>query len=183
MPTGDPARPGPLMAIGGAEDKLGKRTVLKRFVALAGGQDARIAVIPTASSLGPEIVDVYDAAFTKLGAREVIAARPTSREEADDPGMVSLLDDVTGIFMTGGNQLKLAQVVNGTAFGTALRRAHERGVVIAGTVVLGLGIAAAVYFVTGFLVDDAVGLAAGIVTFAIVASMWWVLPLAQRGRR
>jgi cyanophycinase len=121
------------MATGGAEDKLGKRTVLKRFVALAGGSDARIAVVPTASSLGPEIVDVYDAAFTKLGARSVHGARPTSRDEADDPAMVGLLDGVTGIFMTGGNQLKLSQVVNGTEFGSALRRAHERGVVIAGT--------------------------------------------------
>jgi hypothetical protein len=55
-------------------------------------------------------------------------------------------------------------------------------VVIVGTIVLGLGIASAVYFVTGFLVDDAVGLAAGIITFVIVVLMWWVLPLAQRGR-
>ena len=121
------------MAIGGAEDKLRKRTVLKRFVALAGGQDARIAVVPTASALGPEIVEVYDAAFTKLGAREVVAARPTSREEADDPAMFGLLDDVTGIFMTGGNQLKLSAIVNGTEFGEAIRRAHRRGAVIGGT--------------------------------------------------
>ncbi len=41
--------PGPLIAIGGAEDKLGRRTVLKTFVALAGGSDAKIAVVPTAS--------------------------------------------------------------------------------------------------------------------------------------
>jgi cyanophycinase len=48
--------PGPLIAIGGAEDKLGRRTVLRTFVSLAGGSDARIAVVPTASSLGPEVV-------------------------------------------------------------------------------------------------------------------------------
>ncbi|MGI8900173.1 MAG: hypothetical protein ACR2HA_04465 [Nocardioides sp.] len=40
--------PGPLMAIGGAEDKLGRRTVLTEFVALAGGPQAKIAVVPTA---------------------------------------------------------------------------------------------------------------------------------------
>ena len=50
----EPTARGPLLAIGGAEDKLGKRAVLSEFVALAGGPDARIAVIPTASSLGPE---------------------------------------------------------------------------------------------------------------------------------
>jgi cyanophycinase len=127
------ASPGPLLAIGGAEDKLGKRTVLREFVRLAGGKDARIAVVPTASSLGPEIVEVYDALFRRLGAREVLAARPESREQADDPAVVDLLAGVTGIFMTGGNQLKLSAVVNGTAFGDAIREAHRRGVTVGGT--------------------------------------------------
>ncbi len=121
------------MAIGGAEDKLGRRTVLKTFVALAGGSNAKIAVVPTASTLGPEVVEVYDALFRKLGARDVVAARPESREEAEDPDVVGLLDDVTGIFMTGGNQLKLSGIVNGTAFGEAIRAAHDRGAVVGGT--------------------------------------------------
>jgi len=125
--------PGALLAIGGAEDKLGKRTVLRSFVELAGGDTARIAVVPTASSLGPEIVEVYDALFRKLGAKDVVAARPESREEANDPATVEILSDVTGIFMTGGNQLKLSAVVNGTAFGEAIRDAHRRGVTVAGT--------------------------------------------------
>ncbi|HET6627578.1 MAG TPA: cyanophycinase [Nocardioidaceae bacterium] len=125
--------PGPLLAIGGAEDKLGKRSVLRSFVDLAGGPDARIAVIPTASSLGPEVVEVYDALFRKLGARDVVAARPETRQQADDPALVGRLDTVTGIFMTGGNQLKLSAVVTGTAFGEAIRAAHRRGVSIAGT--------------------------------------------------
>jgi len=126
-------RRGALMAIGGAEDKLGRRTVLRTFVSLAGGADARIAVIPTASSLGPEIVDVYDALFRKLGAREVVAVRPETREQAEDPALVGLLDDVSGIFMTGGNQLKLSAIVAGTAFGEAIKAAHRRGVVVGGT--------------------------------------------------
>ena len=121
------------MAIGGAEDKLGRRTVLEHFVTLAGGSEARIAVIPTASSLGPEIIEVYDAVFRKLGAQCVVAARPETREEAEDPEMVARLDDVTGIFMTGGNQLKLSAIVNGTAFGAAIKDAHRRGVVVGGT--------------------------------------------------
>jgi cyanophycinase len=137
MPNGpdahDRARPGPLLAIGGAEDKLGKRMVLHEFVRLAGGEEARIAVVPTASSLGPEIVEVYDALFRRLGAREVVAARPESREDADSSAFTSLLEGATGIFMTGGNQLKLSAMVNGTAFGEAIRAAHLRGVTVAGT--------------------------------------------------
>jgi cyanophycinase len=121
------------MAIGGAEDKLGRRTVLRQFVSLAGGSEARIAVVPTASSLGPEIVEVYEALFHRLGAREVVAARPESREEAGDPELLERVDKATGIFMTGGNQLKLSGIVDGTAFGDAIRAAHRRGAVVAGT--------------------------------------------------
>ena len=121
------------MIIGGAEDKVRKPTILKHFVALSGGTDARIAVIPTASSLGPEVVDVYDALFSKFGAASVDAVRPESREQAQDPALVKALDEATGIFMTGGNQLKLSAIVCGTPVGDAIVRAHERGAVVAGT--------------------------------------------------
>jgi cyanophycinase len=124
---------GALYVIGGAEDKLQKRIVLTRFVDACGGPDARIAVVPTASSLGPEIIDVYVALFTRLGAAEVFGARPETREQAGDPSYVHRLDDATGIFMTGGNQLKLSAVVNGTPFGEAIKDAHARGVTIGGT--------------------------------------------------
>jgi cyanophycinase len=121
------------MIIGGAEDKLGKRTILTEFTAAAGGDRARIAVVPTASSLGPEIVEVYDALFRKLGAAEVVAVRPETREEAHDPALVETLDRSTGVFMTGGNQLKLSAIVCGTPVGEAIVRAHRRGAVVGGT--------------------------------------------------
>jgi cyanophycinase len=124
---------GPLYVIGGAEDKLRRRTVLRRFVDACGGGDARIAIIPTASSLGPEIVEVYAALFERLGAASSVAVRPESRDEANDARLVGRLDDVTGIFMTGGNQLKLSAVINGTSLGDAVRAAHVRGVTIGGT--------------------------------------------------
>ena len=124
---------GPLMIIGGAEDKLRGRSVLKHFVEASGASRARIAVIATASSLGPEIVEVYDALFRKLGAAEVVSVRPESRDDAHDPAYVGALADVTGIFMTGGNQLKLSSIVCGTPVGEAILRAHERGAVVAGT--------------------------------------------------
>jgi cyanophycinase len=125
--------PGALYLIGGAEDKLKRRTVLRHFVDACGDEHPRIAVIPTASSLGPEVVDIYAALFTRLGAGSVVGLRPESRREAGDPALVAQLDDVTGIFMTGGNQLKLSAVINGTALGDAIRAAHRRGVTIGGT--------------------------------------------------
>ena len=135
-PTDAPAdgsTPGPLLVIGGAEDKLRKRTILKEFVSACGGADARIALIPTASSLGDEVVEVYDALFRRLGAGEVVPVRPESREEAHDPDLVKAIGEATGIFMTGGNQLKLSAIICGTPLGDAIVEAHRRGAVVAGT--------------------------------------------------
>src|SRR4051794_30799868 len=108
---------GVLMIIGGAEDKLRKRRILREFVAASGGAEARIVIIPTASSLGDEIVDVYDALFRAEGAAEVTVVRPETREAAGDSELVERIDRATGVFMTGGNQLKLSAIVSGTAVG------------------------------------------------------------------
>jgi len=121
------------MIIGGAEDKLKRRTLLKEFVGAAGGSGAKIAVIPTASSLGAAVQEVYDAVFTRLGAGAVVPVRPESRADAHDPGLVAAIDGATGVFMTGGNQLKLSSIICGTPVGDAILAAHERGAVIAGT--------------------------------------------------
>jgi len=127
------AGPGTLLIIGGAEDKLRKRTILKEFVAACGGADARIALIPTASSLGDEVVEVYDALFRRLGAGAVVPVRPQSRDEAHEPDLVKAVGEATGIFMTGGNQLKLSAIICGTPLGDAIVEAHLRGAVVAGT--------------------------------------------------
>lgn len=124
---------GPLLVIGGAEDKLGPKTILARFVELAGGADAVIAVVSTASSLGDEIHDVYDVLLRGLGAGEVGFLRPTTRKEADGPGCAELLDRATGVFLTGGNQALLTTIVAGTRLHRCLHDAHRRGAVIGGT--------------------------------------------------
>lgn len=123
---------GTLTVIGGAEDKLGRRELLQRFVRLAGSAP-RIALVPTASSLGSEIVELYDALFRRLGAADVLALRPESRAEAQDPLLAKELDDCDAVFMTGGNQLKLAAVCVGTKFGDAIVDLHRRGGLVGGT--------------------------------------------------
>jgi cyanophycinase len=128
-----PQGAGAVMIIGGAEDKLRDRVILSRFVDLAGGQDARIVVISTASSLGDEATQLYRELFTRMGAGRIDGLRPVTREEANSPEAGHFVDAATGVFLTGGNQLRLASVVGGTALGAAMVRAHERGVVIAGT--------------------------------------------------
>ena len=122
-----------LLIIGGAEDRVGKATVLRRFVRLAGGKRSRIVLIPTASSFQDEVVAAYTDVFTRLGAPEPEVVNPQNRLDAHDDQSVALLDGATGIFMSGGSQLKLSQRFPGTPLGDALHRAHARGAVIGGT--------------------------------------------------
>jgi len=128
-----PVMGGVLVPIGGAEDKAGPAAVLARFVALAGGGRASIVVISTASSLGDEITGVYLRVFDGLGAARVVGMRPETRAEAEDPRLAAAVGESTGVFMTGGNQVKLATALGGTRLGAAIRAAHERGAVVGGT--------------------------------------------------
>ena len=128
-----PRGAGVLMAIGGAEDKLGDRTILSHFVRLAGGDRARIVVLASASSVGEELTGMYQRVFTELGAAEVRPLRPQTREQAEAPAPAEEVARATGVFMTGGNQLRLSMVVAGTRLGAALVDAHRRGVVVGGT--------------------------------------------------
>jgi cyanophycinase len=121
------------MVIGGAEDKLDEKVILSRFLKMAGGPDGRIVVISTASSMGDEATELYREVFTKLGAGSVTGLRPVTREEANDPRAAAALDDTTGVYLTGGNQLRLSSIVGGTALGQAIIEAQARGAVVAGT--------------------------------------------------
>jgi cyanophycinase len=124
---------GAVMVIGGAEDKVRDKTILARFARLAGGADAKIVVISTASSLGEAATETYRDLFAGLGIDDVQGLRPEERDEADDPGVVNVMAEATGVFLTGGNQSRLTQVVGGTRLGDALANAHDRGAVLAGT--------------------------------------------------
>jgi cyanophycinase len=122
-----------LLIIGGAEDRIGRSVVLKRFVKLAGGRRSHIVVIPTASSYAEEVSEAYRDVFTRLRGGEYSVVHPQTRRDSSDPAMVEALDAATGIFITGGSQVKLAQNIVGTPVGDAVVRAYERGAVVAGT--------------------------------------------------
>ena len=128
-----PVPAGTLCVIGGGEDRTGSRVVLREFIRLSGGDGARIAVVATASSLGDEILDEYERVFLALGAGSVVRLRPSSRAEADGVDLAAELADVDAVFMTGGNQLKLTQIIGGTRFADAVRSAYQRGALVGGT--------------------------------------------------
>jgi cyanophycinase len=123
---------GPVMVIGGAEDKRGERSVLTRFVELA-GPEPHLVVLSTASMRGEEATVRYGEMFTEMGASRITGLRPLTREEAADPTVCDALMDADGVFLTGGNQVRLVSVIGGTRLEDALFSARDRGAVIAGT--------------------------------------------------
>ena len=124
---------GHVMVIGGAEDKVRERLILARFVALAGGTDARIAVISAASSLGPAAGELYRRVFGELGCHDVRPIHATTRPQANDDSSAAAVRDATGIFLTGGNQLRLSSTIGGTRLAQAILERHRDGAVVAGT--------------------------------------------------
>ncbi len=124
---------GTVIVIGGAEDKVRDRVILSRFVALAGGADATIAVISTASSLGLEAGERYRQVFTELGVPRVHLLHAMTRPQANDEAAVAAVRDATGIFLTGGNQLRLASTIGGTRLADAILERFRLGAVVAGT--------------------------------------------------
>jgi cyanophycinase len=124
---------GHVIIIGGAEDKVRERVILTRFIALAGGRDARIAVISSASSLGPLAGDIYRRVFGELGAADVTPIHATTRPQANDDHSARIVRDSTGVFLTGGNQLRLSSTIAGTNLANAITDRYRNGCVIAGT--------------------------------------------------
>src|SRR3954454_21551858 len=124
---------GTVIVIGGAEDKVRDRLILGRFVALAGGREARIAVISTASSMGPEAGERYRAVFTELGAASVVPLHAVTRTQANDEHVARQVREATGVFMTGGKQLRLSSMIGGTRLADAITSRFEAGSVVAGT--------------------------------------------------
>lgn len=126
-------RAGNLVIIGGNEDKRGECLILRRFVDIAGGRQARIAVLTTATELPREVGDEYRNLFTEIGVAAAPVLYITNRESANDRHQIREIDNATGIFITGGDQLRLTSILGGSGVDAALRRAFFRGTVIAGT--------------------------------------------------
>jgi cyanophycinase len=131
----DGASRGWIIPIGGAEEKQNAPAILRRFVDLArahGGGQADIVVIPTASQLA-DTGARYERIFSALGAARVTAMDFDTRRDAEEPGRLARLQQASGVFMTGGNQLRLSTLIGGTPIAKTLRVMNAAGVPVAGT--------------------------------------------------
>lgn len=126
---------GHLLVIGGAEDKFNERRILKKFLELAGGPErAEVLIIPVASDFPEFAADIYTQAFRNLGIAAPRILRATSRQDVFQADADELLDGITGVFITGGDQMRLVSTLGGTEFAAKLRKmVRETDLVLAGT--------------------------------------------------
>jgi cyanophycinase len=128
----DGQRRGWIVPIGGAENKENDRRILERFVRVAGGQDADIVVIPTASRMH-ETGSRYEQVFSEIGAQRVTVMDFDTRRDCHEPGRLERLLEASGIFFTGGNQLRLTTLLGGTPVARLIRTRNAHGVTVGGT--------------------------------------------------
>ncbi|NLP44548.1 MAG: cyanophycinase [Peptococcaceae bacterium] len=124
---------GNLLIIGGAEDKEKECKILKFFYKEAGGKDSRICIITAASERAAEAAEPYQELFKKFGCADVTALNFYTREDANSPENLTKIKRSSGIFFTGGDQLRITAMLGGTEIGKALHMLYENNVIIAGT--------------------------------------------------
>ena len=121
-----------IIPIGGAENKEDNPRILTRFLDLCGGEDAEIVVIPTASQLtstGPR----YQKIFGDLGAARVDVMDFDTRRDCHEANRLERIGNASGIFFTGGNQLRLSTILGGTPAAKLIRERNAAGITVGAT--------------------------------------------------
>ena len=123
-----------ILVIGGAEDKVHGREILHTFFGRAGGVEARIAIIPSASREPALIGDRYQTIFAEMGASAIKVLDIREREQSEDPHHQEYIEECTGVFLTGGDQLRLCGLLADTPLMEKVRLRVQRGnLTLAGT--------------------------------------------------
>ncbi|MFN8789901.1 MAG: cyanophycinase [Bdellovibrionales bacterium] len=124
-------RRGTLLIIGGAEDKVGECLILKDFARHARG--GPVVIVTAASQVAKDLYRDYVRIFRRLGLRKIRHLYLEQPEEARNPEIVHLFDHATGVFFTGGDQLRITTKMGGTDLLHHILEIYKRGGVVAGT--------------------------------------------------
>ena len=122
------------MVIGGAEDKVGERTILTTFFKGAGGTQATIGIVPCASQEPSVIGERYRRIFTEMGVQDVKVLDIRRPHECDEARWLEQLDQCSGVFLSGGDQVRLFEFIQNSIFITSIKQRLDAGsLVLAGT--------------------------------------------------
>ncbi|NLL05903.1 MAG: cyanophycinase [Clostridiaceae bacterium] len=124
---------GNLIIIGGAEDKEGKKTILKHVADIVQQQQGSLVVLTTATEKPEEVGNNYRMVFESLGLNNIQVLNINTRDEANDERNTDVIRTCSGVFFTGGDQLRITSILGGTKTNMALQEVYSQGVVIVGT--------------------------------------------------
>lgn len=126
---------GILIAIGGHEDKEGRKSILSRVIDETGKNDPIIEIVTVATNLPKEVSDDYFFAFDELRISELGEIYIDKRDQTSDKDLLRKIERSDAVFFSGGNQLKLTTLLGGTQFLELLKDKYynQRDFVIAGT--------------------------------------------------
>lgn len=127
------SHPGPLLIVGGGEDKQDACAILRQFIALAGGDAARVAVLTAATNHPYEAGDRYLNVFHRLGVTDVHTLHIQGPEDAASQGTLDLIEWATGLYIIGGSQYRLVRRLTDTPALAAIRARHAAGLPLGGT--------------------------------------------------
>lgn len=122
---------GSLLIVGGAMES---ESIINRFIELAGGKDAYIVVIPTAS--GRENYNKnsgFAGRLRKLGATNVTVLHTNDRKVADSDSFVMPLLNANAVWFGGGRQWRLVDSYKNTMTEKMIGKVLDRGGVVGGT--------------------------------------------------
>jgi cyanophycinase len=127
---------GSLVIVGGAGGAT-RKNIFQRFLKLAGGKDAHIVVVPTASESGDkETVEHFMATYgaaDKLKPASVTILHTSDPKEADTDAFIAPLTTATGVWFSGGRQWRIVDAYGGTKTEIAFREVLNRGGSIGGS--------------------------------------------------
>ena len=123
-----------ILVIGGAEDKVHGREILQTFWAKSGGKEATLGIIPSASREPVLVGDRYQGIFNDMGARHIKVLDIRDRSQGEDPDLQEYIGECTGVFLTGGDQLRLCGLLADTPLMERIRQRVQSGEIsLAGT--------------------------------------------------
>lgn len=123
---------GPLILIGGNATVNGQ--ALSAFFEAARAQRGEQVVGITAASHEPqESAHFWASAFKSVGVDHAHFPMIDRKDKARDASIAAMIDESRGVFLGGGDQVKLVAALAGTETEDAIKRLHMRGGVVAGT--------------------------------------------------
>jgi cyanophycinase len=124
---------GNLIIIGGAEDKEGKKEILRRVCNSIDKNEDILLVATIATEYPREAAAKYKEVFGELKVKNIKVLDISERIDAFEEANVELIKEASLIFFTGGDQLRITSLIGGTPIYDELKDACHRGAFIVGT--------------------------------------------------